>query len=129
MKRIKGGSHQDAIPSTFRNAQFLRKRMTRHELLVWERIRNKQIHQQKFRRQHPIGRNILDFFCIECKLSIEVDGESHSSNIQMEYDNERTTYLEQFGIKELRITNHQIDENLIAVIGLIEATILDRLKG
>jgi very-short-patch-repair endonuclease len=95
MKRIKGGSHQDSIPATFRNAQFLRKRMTRHELLVWARIRNKQIHQQKFRRQHPIGRYILDFFCIECKLSIEVDGESHSSNIQMGYDNERTAYLEQ----------------------------------
>ncbi len=129
MKRIKGGSHQDAIPSTFRNAQFLRKRMTRQELLVWDRIRNKQIHQQKFRRQHPIGRYILDFFCIECKLSIEVDGESHSSNIQMEYDLKRTKYLDQIGIKELRISNNQIDENINAAIELIEATINKRLNG
>jgi len=103
--------------------------MTRQELLVWDRIRNKQIHQQKFRRQHPIGRYILDFFCIECKLSIEVDGESHSSNIQMEYDLKRTKYLDQIGIKELRISNNQIDENINAAIELIEATINKRLNG
>ena len=129
MKRIKGGSHQDALPSTYRNAAFLRKKMTRHELLVWEKIRNKQIHQQKFRRQHPIGRYILDFFCIECKLSIEVDGESHLSIIQMEYDLDRSKYLTQFGIKEIRVTNNQIDENLTAVIELIGATIKKILNG
>lgn len=129
MKRIKGGSHQDALPSTFRNAEFLRKNMTHHELLVWEKIRNKQIYMQKFRRQHPIGRYILDFFCIECKLSIEVDGESHSSIIQMEYDLERTKYLEQIGITELRISNIQIDENINAVIEIIRGTIKERLNG
>lgn len=84
---------------------------------------------QKFRRQHPIGRYILDFFCIECKLSIEVDGESHSSIIQMEYDLERTKYLEQIGITELRISNIQIDENINAVIEIIRGTIKERLNG
>ena len=71
----------------------------------------------------------MDFFCIECKLSIEVDGESHLSIIQMEYDLDRSKYLTQFGIKEIRVTNNQIDENLTAVIELIGATIKEILNG
>lgn len=71
MKIIKGGLNQGAQSSTFKNAQFLRNRMTKQEQLIWNKIRDDQIHGQRFRRQHPIGIYILDFFCVKSKLSIE----------------------------------------------------------
>ncbi|MDX9948512.1 MAG: endonuclease domain-containing protein [Bacteroidales bacterium] len=66
----------------------------------------------KFRRQHPVDIFVLDFYCHELKLAIEVDGEIHLSTEVREYDEGRTYELEKFGIKILRFTNEQIFENL-----------------
>ena len=128
MKVIKGGLNQDAQPSTFKNAQFLRDRMTRQEQLIWEQIRHNQIHRQRFRRQHPIGIYVLDFVCIKCKLSIEVDGESHNVPNQIEYDMERTKYLIDLGIKEIRFKNEEVDRDLDGVIEIIKEVVKSRLK-
>ena len=66
----------------------------------------------KFRRQHPVDIFVLDFYCHELKLAIEVDGEIHLSTEAREYDEGRTYELEKYGIKILRFTNKEIYENL-----------------
>ena len=124
MKYIKGGMHQGAKPQIFEYAKYLRhNRMTSEELKLWNRIKNKQLLNQRFRRQPPIGPYILDFFCPGCKLGIEVDGESHLILTQKEYDIIRTEYLNSVGIIELRFTNEKIEFNLEEVIKNIKIEI------
>jgi very-short-patch-repair endonuclease len=57
--------------------QLLRKNMTNAEALVWSKIRDKQIEGSKFRRQYSVGQFVIDFYCTELKLAIEIDGDSH----------------------------------------------------
>lgn len=129
MKYIKGGMNQGAKPQIFENAKFLRhKKMTPQELMLWNKLKNKQVLSQRFRRQHPIGSYILDFFCPGCKLSIEVDGESHLILTQKEYDQKRAEYINSIGIKELRFTNEQVEYALEEVILCIKITIQNRLS-
>lgn len=65
-------------PSTKKFSRQLRNEMTEAESHLWQHLRARQICGKKFRRQHPIGKYILDFACIEAKLAIEVDGSQHS---------------------------------------------------
>jgi very-short-patch-repair endonuclease len=67
-----------------------------------------------FRRQHPYGIYILDFYCFEANLAIEVDGGIHLN--QVEYDNERTKYLESSGLTVLRFNNEDIENDINVVI-------------
>ena len=69
----------------------------------------------KFRKQRPFGRFIVDFYCAELKLVIEVDGDSHFSESGMAYDAERTLFLEGLGLQVLRFTNEDVFRNLEAV--------------
>jgi very-short-patch-repair endonuclease len=69
----------------------------------------------KFRRQHPIERFIIDFYCAEVKLCIEIDGDSHSEPGQKEYDTARTELLESIGCKVIRFTNNDVRHNMDAV--------------
>ena len=124
MHYIKGNKNQGAGASTFQNASSLRLNMTSQEKKVWDRIKNKQLYDQKFRRQHTISSYILDFFCVQCKLSIEIDGASHAHSEQIEYDNQRTIYLNEIGISELRFTNKQVDCDLDGVLNKIRDDIL-----
>jgi very-short-patch-repair endonuclease len=72
--------------------KLLRKQSTKPEQIVWEHVRNKKL-GIKFRRQYSVGRYILDFYSVEQKLCIEIDGESHFSENAKEYDDIRTGYL------------------------------------
>jgi very-short-patch-repair endonuclease len=65
--------------------------MTKPERILWNALRNRQLDGHHFRRQHPIGDFIVDFFCAEARLVIEVDGDSHAG--QREYDARRTAWL------------------------------------
>lgn len=76
-----------------RRAKELRRNQTPTERKLWAKLRGKQLCGLKFRRQHPIGRYIVDFCCLARKLVIEIDGDSHA--FQVEYDRERTAYLEE----------------------------------
>src|SRR5581483_120614 len=68
------------------NAKRLRKRNTLAEQRIWSRLRSRRFGRFKFRRQHPIGRYILDFYCPELKLAIELDGSQHETAWMAEYD-------------------------------------------
>jgi very-short-patch-repair endonuclease len=114
-----------ASRNTFEMAHALRKKMTDAERILWKRLKDKSIFKVKFRRQHPVDIFVLDFYCHELKLAIEVDGEIHLSAEAREYDEGRSYELENFGIKILRFTNKQIFENLDEVQASILSTIND----
>ena len=79
-----------------------------------------------FRRQHPVGRFIVDFYCHEIRLAIEVDGSVHDSEEQHERDANRTACLEEFGIKVLRFRNEDIIRNSRKVAEIIEDEVESR---
>jgi very-short-patch-repair endonuclease len=104
-------------------ARFLRKIMTPEEEILWKRLRKGRILGKYFRRQHPYGIYILDFYCDELKLAIEVDGRIHQ--YREEYDLQRTNYLKDTGIEVIRFNNNQIKNDIASVIRNIEEYILN----
>jgi len=94
--------------------------MTRSERTLWFSLRGRQVRGYKFRRQHGIGKYVVDFYCPELKLAIEVDGDSHLSDEAREYNARRQDWLEQFGIRFLRFTDDEICSNADRVIERIE---------
>lgn len=117
------GMWKGAPSSSFLKAQALRKNETEAEKILWERIRNNQLKGYKFRRQHPIGLFIADFYCHQLKLIIEIDGEYHNLPEQIEKDLERTRILESNGLQLIRFTNEEVQENLENVIAKITSKI------
>ena len=99
-------------------ARRLRQNLTPVEARLWEAIRNRQLEGLRFRRQHPVGNFILDFYCPSLKLVIEVDGDIHNS--QVEYDEERTNKLAEYGYTVLRFTNEQVTNDLPKVLADIK---------
>ena len=87
----------------------LRKSLTPQELKLWHYLRNKKL-GVKFRRQHGIGPYVVDFYCKEKNLIIELDGSRHLN--EKEYDKERDSYIETLEIKVLRLWNSEIDKNI-----------------
>ncbi|HOY19832.1 MAG TPA: endonuclease domain-containing protein [Haliscomenobacter sp.] len=108
-----------ALTRNFEYAKQNRVNSTPAESALWEELRNKKLKGYKFRRQHPVGIFILDFYCHAAKLAIEIDGEYHLEQEQQLYDRARTELLYQAGIKELRFTNQDILTNLPSVLGTI----------
>ncbi|BFM38534.1 endonuclease domain-containing protein [Synechocystis sp. LKSZ1] len=94
----------------------LRQNPTKAESIVWQYFKGKKIANCKFRRQYSIGPFVVDFYCPELKLAIEIDGESHDSLEAQAYDLNRQQYIEAFGISFLRFTNQQIYENAESVM-------------
>jgi very-short-patch-repair endonuclease len=101
-----------ASPKIKARAKALRKRMTYSEKVLWQVLRKNHLRYYYFRRQHPIGSFIVDFYCHELKLVVEIDGLYHETEEQHEKDLNRTAVLEDFGIKVIRYTNEQIDTNI-----------------
>lgn len=97
-------------------AHDLRSMPTRAEKLLWAHIRKRKLDGFKFRRQHPIHIFIVDFFCYETMLVIEVDGGVHDTSYQKERDLERTEMLKNLGIKEIRFRNEEIFSDIESVI-------------
>lgn len=104
----------------FEAASILRKNMTLAELILWKKLKDKRLINIKFRRQHPIDRFIVDFYCHEKKLVIEIDGEVHSDGDIKKYDLGRTSDLEKYGIKILRFSNDQVRFNMDFVLTKIQ---------
>ena len=102
-------------PVILKRARELRHPQTPAEATLWRAIRNRNL-GYKFRRQYPIDRFIVDFYCARAKLCIELDGESHLDADQMEYDAARTEILEYLGRKVIRFTNNDVRYNLNAVV-------------
>ncbi len=96
-------------------ARQLRREMTPAERKLWARIRDGQLNGAHFRKQHAVGRFIVDFFCAKSKLVIEVDGDTHAD--QVEYDEDRTQWLnEQKHYRVLRFANRDVQRNIEAVL-------------
>ncbi len=106
--------------------QELRNSMPKAEVLLWIRLKGRQLLGCKFRRQYSIGAFVMDFYSPEIKLGIELDGDSHFQEGAREYDRERQVFIESFGIKIVRFLNLDIYENLDGVLEAIEREILDR---
>ncbi len=103
----------------FQNAQALRNTQTDAESILWAYLRNKQL-GVKFRRQHPLGIYIADFYCHSNKLLIELDGSIHNLPEVAANDAIRQKHLESDGIKVLRFTNHQVFHQLEKVLSQIK---------
>jgi len=102
----------NAKPIMFERARELRTRMTDAENVVWELLRYKRLLGLRFKPQHPIDIFIADFYCHSLKLVIEIDGGIHRTRDQKEYDLGREKELDRFGIKVVRFTNEEVeDEN------------------
>ncbi|PHS23979.1 MAG: hypothetical protein COA84_10210 [Robiginitomaculum sp.] len=102
-------------------AKQLRRSLTNAEVFLWSRLRKKQLNGYGFRRQHPVGPFIADFACIAEKLIIEIDGATHSTEMEIAHDQRRTAFLENQGWHILRVTNPDVYENLDGVLEAIAA--------
>jgi very-short-patch-repair endonuclease len=96
--------------------QQLRRNMTKAEFLLWQKLKRKQLEGVKFRSQYGVGQFVVDFYCTELKLAIEIDGDSHFQDGAQEYDWERQAVIESVGIRFLRFTNDEVYGNLEGVL-------------
>ena len=103
--------------------QLLRKAATPSERMIWKRLQKRQIDGYKFRQQHGMGPYVLDFYCPELRLCIEVDGDIHDLPENKEKDRERTIFLNQNRIEVIRFRNEEINENIEDVINRIKEKI------
>ncbi len=99
--------------------KYLRNSLTSAEAVLWKNLQRSQLDGKKFRRQHSIGRYIVDFYCPECRLAVELDGQKHFDSIASEHDAARTEYLSRFNVRVLRLENRAVFENLQAVLHVI----------
>jgi len=104
-------------PNLKERSRMLRKNSTLAEVLLWNLLKNRQIMGYKFRRQSPVDNCIVDFYCKELHLAIEIDGLSH--DFKMEYDEKRQKQLEQAGITIFRISDREVKQNINHVIELL----------
>lgn len=105
-------------------ARRLRNNLTPAEELLWQKLKGKQLEGLKFRCQHPVGMFIVDFFCPQSKLVIELDGAVHDQ--QIEYDTARTEQFKVYGYHVLHFRNEEVFNNLPSVLErILEATTSD----
>jgi very-short-patch-repair endonuclease len=106
-------------PAILQRARELRREMTPQERKLWRCLRGKKLYGIKFRRQHPVDRSILDFFCYAHNLAVEIDGHSHYQPDQRAYDQARTEQLARHGIRVIRFTNRDVETNIEGVLNEI----------
>jgi very-short-patch-repair endonuclease len=93
--------------------------MTEAEVMLWSRLRLKEMYGAHFRRQHPIGPYIADFACVPLRLVLEVDGSTHYSDEGIAHDRRRDAYMTQRGWTVIRVTNEDVYRNLDGVFEMI----------
>ncbi|MDF0487790.1 endonuclease domain-containing protein [Sphingomonas sp. H39-1-10] len=98
-----------------------RRDMTESEKRLWSAIRNRKLANAKFRKQTWLGEFLVDFYCAEAKLAVEVDGDSHAH--QQVYDERRTSWLEAEGFRVIRFSNNEVMTNLEGVADAIRAAL------
>jgi len=110
------------------NARYARRHPTDAEVCLWRHLRREQFDGLRFRRQHPVGQYILDFYCHEARLAIELDGGGHAQVTQLGHDSNRSAALEAMGIRVLRFWNHDVLSNPEGVVQAIRAAINEQLE-
>ena len=119
--KYSGHLHLGAKASVHQHAKELRATPTEAEQKLWALLRNRQVKGKKFRRQHALADYVLDFYCHECKLAIELDGNHHNSDEAKEYDQARTVLLNEHGITVLRFWNKEVIKETEKVLQKIAA--------
>ncbi len=104
-------------PALKQRARELRKAGNLSEVLFWNAVKNKQLNGQDFDRQRVIGNYIVDFYCHECALVVEIDGSSHDD--KQAYDQIRDEYLEALGLKVLHVQDVDVKQSLAGVVELV----------
>jgi len=105
----------------------LRKNMTKAEVLLWLELKNKKILGQRFLRQYGVLSYVVDNYCPKVKLAAEVDGATHLTDEEIEYDKIRQEKLEQYGITFLRFTNTEIYNDRYNVIEKIKMKVKEMI--
>ena len=98
-------------------ARALRKSMTEPEILLWTRLRGRDPERPRFRRQHPLGPFVLDFYCHAARLAVEIDGATHWG--EEARDDARDRYLEGLGVSTLRIPASRVYADLAGAVDAI----------
>jgi very-short-patch-repair endonuclease len=110
-----------ANPKSYELARQLRKIPTPAERKLWAYLRGDKLNGVSFRRQHALGKYIIDFVSVKKKLAIELDGSQHLE--QIDYDIKRTAYLELLGYKVIRFWNDQVINDIQGVLRSIESAL------
>ncbi|WBL41314.1 endonuclease domain-containing protein [Algoriphagus halophytocola] len=113
-----------ASPEIFRRARELREQMTPAERVLWEKLRANRLNGLHFRRQHPISKFIVDFYCHKFQLVIELDGEIHQEKDQQQRDKGREEDLQNLGLHILRFSN----QDILHETQLVLTTILNEIE-
>jgi len=100
----------------FEIARHLRKTQTQAEKILWQKLRNRRLAGLKFLRQHPIGGYVVDFYCHEVRLLVELEGSIHDLPSQKEYDEERFKNLRSRNLKILRFRNEMVIQEIDSVL-------------
>ncbi len=114
--------HNKPELKTLRKA--LRNNSTSAEATLWNYLKNRQLDARKFRRQHSIGNYIVDFYCPEEKLVVELDGENHFWEEGISHDNNRTHYLQKMGFNIIRFENKWVFDDINFVLLKIKTQFL-----
>jgi very-short-patch-repair endonuclease len=122
--KSKYNMYYGATSETLEKAKMLRKSETIAEKLLWVYLSSNKIDGYKFRRQHAVSQFIVDFYCHELQLLIEVDGEIHNVPENKEYDENRTVALENLGLRVIRFTNQEIKNDIEGVLKEIQKAII-----
>ncbi|MEX0723899.1 MAG: endonuclease domain-containing protein [Gracilimonas sp.] len=108
-------------------ARKLRKNMTLSEVLLWQQIRKRKLGVQ-FHRQVPMDRFIVDFYCHELMLAIEIDGSSHDNPTKKALDEKRQKILEAHGVQFIRISDLEVKKNMDGVLRQLEVKVSGLLE-
>ena len=116
-----------ATPVIFEIAFKLRKNITPSEELLWNKLKGKQVLGVRFRRQHPISKYIVDFYCHAAKLVVELDGKIHLA--KKESDRERTKEIEDLGLRIIRFSNKEVEGSIDNLVSKITSVVKDNLNS
>ena len=111
------------IPPLKARRKELRNNPTPEEAILWKHLQRRRMLGKKFRRQFSISRYIVDFFCVDCGIAIELDGAPHFRELRAEYETRRTAFLTGMGIDIIRFENRIVYENIEAVLETIREAI------
>jgi very-short-patch-repair endonuclease len=108
--------HRPIAALKLQRARELRRELTIAERRAWELLRHRRMLGLKFRRQHVIDGFIVDFYCAELRLVLELDGAGHTDKMRSEYDAARTTHLQSRGLRVIRIDNAVMREEALRIL-------------